>query len=76
MDTVFGRQSIFWRPRWFLPGIEPFQERLGGRLALVSDVNIAGRRIATYNMHLESKGDDALRYSQLEEVLEDTRRYD
>jgi endonuclease/exonuclease/phosphatase family metal-dependent hydrolase len=71
----FERQSNFWRPRWFLPGIEPFQERIGGRLALVSDVNIAGRTIATYNLHLESKGDDALRCSQLEEALHDARRY-
>ena len=72
----FRRQSNFWRPRWFLPGIAPFQERIGGRLALVSDVNIAGRTIATYNLHLESKGNDALRYSQLEEALHDARRYD
>jgi endonuclease/exonuclease/phosphatase family metal-dependent hydrolase len=72
----FERQSNFWRPRWFLPEIEPFQERIGGRLALVSDVNIAGRTIATYNLHLESKGDDALRYSQLDEALNDARRYD
>src|SRR5271166_544 len=35
----FKRQSTFWRPRWFVPEIEPFQERIGGRLALVSDVN-------------------------------------
>jgi len=72
----FQRQSNFWRPRWFLPGIEPFQERIGGRLALVSDVNIAGQTIATYNLHLESKGDDALRFSQLEEALQDARRFD
>ncbi|HXO34770.1 MAG TPA: endonuclease/exonuclease/phosphatase family protein [Candidatus Acidoferrales bacterium] len=72
----FERQSNFWRPRWFRPGIEPFQGRIGGRLALASDVNIAGRTIATYNLHLESKGDDALRYSQLEEALHDAGRYD
>jgi endonuclease/exonuclease/phosphatase family metal-dependent hydrolase len=72
----FERQSNFWRPRWFLPEIEPFQERIGGRLALVSEVNIAKRTIATYNMHLESKGDDVLRYSQLEEALLDARRYE
>lgn len=72
----FERQSNFWRPRWFLPEIEPFQERIGGRLALVSDVTIAGRTIATYNLHLESKGDDALRYSQLDEALTDARGYD
>jgi endonuclease/exonuclease/phosphatase family metal-dependent hydrolase len=72
----FERQSNFWRPRWFLPEIEPFQERIGGRLALVNDVNIAGRTITTYNLHLESKGDDALRCSQLEQALHDARRYD
>jgi endonuclease/exonuclease/phosphatase family metal-dependent hydrolase len=72
----FERQTNFWRPRWFLPGIEPFQERIGGRLALISDVSIAGRTIATYNLHLESRGDDALRYSQLDEALNDARRYD
>ena len=72
----FQKQSNFWRPRWFLPEIEPFQERTGGRLALVSDANVAGKTIVTYNLHLESKGDDALRCSQLDEALDDTRRYD
>jgi endonuclease/exonuclease/phosphatase family metal-dependent hydrolase len=72
----FKRQSNFWRSRWFLPEIELFQKRIGGRLALVSDVNIAGRTMTTYNLHLESKGGDALRYSQLEEALHDARRYD
>jgi len=72
----FQKQSNFWRPRWFLPEIEPFQERTGGRLALVGDANVAGKTIVTYNLHLESKGDDALRCSQIEETLEDARRYD
>src|SRR3989441_13165069 len=27
----FRKQSNFWQPRWVLPRIEPFQERLGGR---------------------------------------------
>jgi endonuclease/exonuclease/phosphatase family metal-dependent hydrolase len=71
----FQRQSHFWRPHWFLPEIPPFQERVGGRLALVSDVNIAGKTIVTYNAHLESRGDDQLRCSQLEEVLEDSKRH-
>jgi len=70
----FQRQSNFWRPHWFLPGIAPFQERLGGRLALISEANIAGKTIVTYNLHLESKGDDGLRRSQLGEVLDDSRR--
>jgi endonuclease/exonuclease/phosphatase family metal-dependent hydrolase len=72
----FQKQSNFWRPRWFLPEIEPFQERIGGRLALVCEATIAGRRIVTYNLHLESKGDDALRCSQIEETLENARRYE
>jgi endonuclease/exonuclease/phosphatase family metal-dependent hydrolase len=70
----FQKQSHFWRPHWFLPEIPPFQERLGGRLALVSDANIAGKTIVTYNIHLESRGDDQLRFAQLEEVLQDSKR--
>ncbi len=69
----FQRQSNFWRPHWFLPEIEPFQERIGGRLALVSEVDVAGKTILTYNLHLESKGDDPLRCSQLDETLDDAR---
>ena len=71
----FRRQSGFWRPRWFLPEIQPFQERIGGRMALVSDVCIAGRTLVTYNLHLESRGDDNLRCSQLIECLDDAGRY-
>jgi len=72
----FQKQSNFWRPRWFLPEIEPFQERIGGRLALVCETTIAGKRLVTYNLHLESKGDDVLRCCQLDETLDDARRYD
>jgi len=72
----FQKQSNFWRPRWFLPEVQPFQERIGGRLALVCETAIAGKRLVTYNLHLESKGDNALRCSQIEETLEDSRRYD
>jgi len=72
----FRKQSNFWRPHWFLPEIEPFQERIGGRLALVCETVIAGKKVVTYNLHLESKGDVALRCSQLHETLEDARRYD
>ena len=72
----FRRQSNFWRPRWFVPDIEPFQGRIGGRLALVSEASIAGKSVVCYNLHLESKSDDALRCSQLGEVLEDARCYD
>jgi endonuclease/exonuclease/phosphatase family metal-dependent hydrolase len=70
----FSRQSHFWQPRWFLPKIEPFQERLGGRIALVAQINVAGSQLETYNLHLESRGNDALRISQLAEVLSDASR--
>jgi len=70
----FSRQSHFWEPHWFLPNIEPFQERLGGRIALVAEINVAGSKLFTYNLHLESRGNDELRVSQLTEVLSDSPR--
>jgi endonuclease/exonuclease/phosphatase family metal-dependent hydrolase len=71
----FREQSSFWRPRWYLPRASFFQERLGGRIALVTDVNVGGRTLVTYNLHLESRGDDQLRRAQLNEVLIDAERY-
>ena len=71
----FQQQSNFWRPRWFIPEINPFQERLGGRMALVSAASVAGKTIITYNLHLESKGDDRLRGSQLQETMQDAGQY-
>jgi endonuclease/exonuclease/phosphatase family metal-dependent hydrolase len=71
----FRRQSNFWRPRWFLPNAVPFQERLGGRIALVADVDVAGVKLATYNLHLESRGGHGLRLAQMEEVLKDASKY-
>ena len=70
----FSRQSSFWQPRWFLPRMEPFQERLGGRIALVAEINIAGSRLVTYNLHLESRSNNELRISQIQEVLTDAAR--
>jgi endonuclease/exonuclease/phosphatase family metal-dependent hydrolase len=67
----FSRQSHFWRPRWYLPKMEPFQERLGGRIALAADINVAGSKLVTYNLHLESRANDQLRLSQVQEVLSD-----
>jgi endonuclease/exonuclease/phosphatase family metal-dependent hydrolase len=71
----FRYQSGFWRPRWFLPRTEPFQERLGGRIALVTEVDALGRAFTVYNLHLESRGNNNLRFSQLKEVLDDAARY-
>jgi endonuclease/exonuclease/phosphatase family metal-dependent hydrolase len=72
----FSKQSHFWQPHWFLPRIEPFQERRGGRIALLAHINVAGSKLVTYNLHLESRGNDALRISQLAEVLSDAACYD
>ncbi len=67
----FHRQSGFWHPRWFIPRIRPFQRRLGGRIVLISHVDLPERKLIVYNVHLESRGNDGLRYSQLWELLED-----
>jgi endonuclease/exonuclease/phosphatase family metal-dependent hydrolase len=71
----FGRQSGFWRPRWYVPTIPKFQRRLGARMALVSHIACFGKHLVAYNVHLESRGDDALRSSQLTEILDDTHQY-
>jgi endonuclease/exonuclease/phosphatase family metal-dependent hydrolase len=65
----FQQQSGFWRPRWWVPNAPLFQERLGGRVALVTEVQLPGQRLMVYNLHLESRGDDQLRAAQLQEVL-------
>lgn len=68
----FQQQSSFWQPRWFVPKLEPFQERLGGRIALLSEVNIPGDvSVVSYNLHLESRANDEMRLGQLKEVLSD-----
>jgi len=71
----FRDQSTFWKPRWYVPDLPAFQRRLGGRIALVADATIYGRRVVTYNLHLESRGADDLRVRQLNEVLADCRKY-
>ena len=43
---------------------------------MVAQINVAGRKFVTYNLHLESRGSNALRISQLEEVLSDATCYD
>jgi endonuclease/exonuclease/phosphatase family metal-dependent hydrolase len=71
----FTRQSGAWRPRWYKPQLPAFQPRLGGRMALAAELVFKRCRLAVYNLHLESKGDDALRLSQLTEVVRDSGRY-
>ena len=71
----FREQSTFWRPRWYLPHSPMFQERLGGRIALVAEVHAGAQTLVTYNLHLESRGEERLRRVQLREVLADVQRY-
>ena len=72
----FRRQSGFWRPRWYIPMIPGFQRRLGARMALVSHIPWLETQLILYNVHLESRGNDALRCSQLAEILQDVQRYE
>lgn len=71
----FRHQSNFWKPKWYLPRTEPFQQRLGGRIALITEIEIAGRPIVTYNLHLESRGEEKLRMAQLFETVDDAKKY-
>ena len=71
----FRHQSDFWKPRWYVPQLEVFQRRIGGRIALATEARVYGRKLVIYNLHLESKGNDALRVWQLRDVLEDCGRY-
>lgn len=72
----FRSQSHFWQPHWFVPRIHPFQVRRGGRIALVTEAVAMGRRLVTYNLHLESRGENTRRIDQLEETLSDAAQYD
>jgi endonuclease/exonuclease/phosphatase family metal-dependent hydrolase len=71
----FRQQSNFWKPKWFLPRTEPFQPRRGGRIALVTEVEVSGRRLMIYNLHLESRADNRLRMMQLSETVDDAKKY-
>jgi endonuclease/exonuclease/phosphatase family metal-dependent hydrolase len=71
----FRKQSDFWRPRWYLPDLALFQRRIGGRLALVAELKLRTGPLVLYNVHLESRGKESFRVEQLDEILEDLRRY-
>ncbi len=71
----FRRQSDFWDPHWFVPKWPLFQPRRGGRMALAAEVALGDTPLVIYNLHLESKGGDDLRLSQLTEVVQDSLRY-
>ena len=70
----FEHQTEFWKPRWYTPNLQLLQRRLGGRIALICDVAIGANRLLTYNLHLESRGSNALRLAQLNETIADAGR--
>ena len=72
----FSHQSGFWKPRpLLLSGLPLLQRRLGGRIALISELDNRGAPLVVYNLHLESRGTEHGRLRQLEEVLADAARY-
>jgi endonuclease/exonuclease/phosphatase family metal-dependent hydrolase len=72
----FQRQSGFWRPRSWLPTSLPLmQRRLGSRIALVTELQFAGRLLVVYNLHLESRSMGLIQTAQLDEILADLGRY-
>jgi endonuclease/exonuclease/phosphatase family metal-dependent hydrolase len=72
----FVHQSGFWKPRPLLKSSMPlWQRREGGRVALITELDNGAKPLVVYNLHLESRGKDQLRLAQLDEVLDDAKRY-
>ncbi len=71
----FQNQSGFWKPHRYVPSWGLFQRRLGGRLALIAELEFNGRPLVVYNLHLESRRAGRIKLAQLDEVLADARRY-
>jgi endonuclease/exonuclease/phosphatase family metal-dependent hydrolase len=72
----FERQSAFWKPRvWIQSAVPLLQRRAGNRIALVTELEFAGKMLVVYNAHLESRSAGAIQHRQIEEILQDSRRY-
>ena len=72
----FQKQSGFWQPRAWLPSSLPLmQRRRGGRVALVTELQFAGRLLVVYNAHLESRSAGPIQVAQLDEMLADLKQY-
>jgi endonuclease/exonuclease/phosphatase family metal-dependent hydrolase len=71
----FSHQSPFWQPHAIIPNIPLFQRRLGGRIALITELSLFGERLLVYNLHLESRSGGRIQSAQLQEVFDDLRRY-
>jgi endonuclease/exonuclease/phosphatase family metal-dependent hydrolase len=51
------------------------QRRLGSRIALVTELELAGRPLVVYNAHLESRSMGRIQAAQLDEILADLAKY-
>lgn len=69
----FRHQLHDWGSLWVfpLPHWSWLQPRRGGRMALVVEIQVGGRTYVVYNVHLESRANDAGRARQAQEILED-----
>ena len=72
----FQKQSTFWKPHAWLPSSLPLmQRRMGSRIALVTELEFAGRPLVVYNPHLESRSAGPIQMAQLDEMLADLAKY-
>jgi endonuclease/exonuclease/phosphatase family metal-dependent hydrolase len=72
----FQHQSGWWQPRTWMPSsLSLMQRRIGGRIALVTDLEFAGRLLVVYNAHLESRSFGKIQSEQLDEILADAKQY-
>ncbi len=52
-----------------------FQRRLGGRIAIVNELEFGGRTLVVYNAHLESRSGGKIQDAQIDEMLADAAKY-
>ncbi len=72
----FRHQTWWWKPRpWFPSKVPFFQRRLGGRIALVTELRFAGKLLVVYNVHLESRSLGKIQKEEMNEVQADSERY-
>ncbi len=72
----FHSQSNWWKPHSWIPSSVPLmQRRLGSRIALVTELEFAGRLLVVYNAHLESRSMGRIQSLQLDEILADLKKY-
>lgn len=72
----FQHQSGFWKPHSWIPsGLPLLQRRRGGRIALITELEFAGKLLVVYNAHLESRSFGHIQTEQVDEMLADLSQY-